>query len=482
MTQTTVPQVGHLIAGEMSGISFRDVHDPGRLNDVVARVAVGTADDVDRAVRAAHAAFPAWRDTSAQERVQKLLAAVAILGDAAESLSPLLVREHGGVLWEAQTDFALGAGVLQHTLSLTEEFLRPDQFDGEQGFITVERVPRGVAAAIVPWNMPIVLTMVKLAPALATGNTLVLKPSPFAPVALTLALQKIAAALPVGVLNVVHGEGDVGAALCSHPLVRKVGFTGGTATAQKVIEATAATTKNVTLELGGNDPAIVLDDADIDAVLDRILGGVYTRSGQICFAVKRIYLPRSMYGRFADAFCDRVDEFEIGHGLDPRAKFGPLNNEAQFKKVNDLLDHTRNSSADVVELGRKLDPSAWENGYYVLPHVVRDVEHTAPVSREEQFGPVIPLIAYDNEEQAVDWANDSAYGLCSSVWTTDRDRGLSVARRIEAGTTFINTHSFESLDLRMPFGGIKQSGIGREFGTYGLSEYVEEHAIRYVQT
>ncbi|MEU1272615.1 aldehyde dehydrogenase family protein [Streptomyces sp. NPDC005799] len=481
MTQTMVPQVGHLIAGETSVTGLREVHDPGHLDNVVAQVAVGTADDVDRAVRAAHDAFPAWRDTPAGERARKLLAAAEILAGSSEELAPLLVGEHGGVMWEAQTDFALGTGVLQNTAGLTEEFLRPVQFDDEQSFISVEKVPRGVAAAIVPWNMPIVLTMVKLAPALATGNTLVLKPSPFASAALTLALEKIAAVLPAGVLNVVHGEGDVGAALCGHPLVRKVGFTGGTATARKVIEATASTTKNLTLELGGNDPAILLDDADIDAVLDRILTGVYTRSGQICFAVKRIYVPRRIYQRFADAFCDRVNEYAVGHGLDPQASFGPLNNEAQFKKVLDLLDRTRNSSAQLVELGRKLDPSSWENGYYVLPHVVRDVEHTAPVSYEEQFGPVVPLIAYDDEDQAVRWANDSEYGLCSSVWTADPERGLELARRIEAGSTFINTHSFESLDLRMPFGGIKQSGIGREFGAAGLPEYVEGHSIRLLK-
>ncbi len=171
--------------------------------------------------------------------------------------------------------------------------------------------------------MPVVLTMMKLAPALATGNTLVLKPSPFAPAALTLALQKIAAQLPPGVLNVVHGEGDAGAALCSHPLVRMAGFTGGTATAQKVIEATSGTIKNVTLELGGNDPAIVLDDADSDATLERMPEGVDTRTGQICFAVKRIYVPRGLYARFADAFCGRVGEYAAGHGLDPQASFGP---------------------------------------------------------------------------------------------------------------------------------------------------------------
>jgi acyl-CoA reductase-like NAD-dependent aldehyde dehydrogenase len=481
MSIPAVPRVGHLIGGESTFGDLREVHDPGRLDEVVAEVAVGNAADVDRAVRAAHEAFGTWRRVPPAERAQRLLAAAEVLAGSGEDLAPQLVREHGGVLWEAQTDFGLGTGVLQHTAGLVEDFHRPVQYDDEQSFISIERVPRGVAAAIVPWNMPVVLTMMKLAPALATGNTLVLKPSPFAPAALTIALQRIAESLPPGVINVVHGEGDVGAALTRHPLVRKVGFTGGVSTARKVVEATAATVKNLTLELGGNDPAIVLDDVDIDAALDRMLKGIYTRTGQICFAVKRVYVPRGLYQRFADALCARVDEYVVGHGLDPDVSFGPLNNEAQYKKVTDLIERTRNSSATLVTLGKKADAASWDNGYYVLPHVVRDVEHEAPVSCEEQFGPIVPLIAYDDEEQAVHWANDSDYGLGSSVWTSDPQRGLAVARQIEAGSTFINTHAFESLDLRMPFGGVKESGIGREFGAAGMAEYAEEHAIRHLK-
>ncbi|MBZ3900394.1 aldehyde dehydrogenase family protein [Streptomyces griseiscabiei] len=481
MAVPVVPEIGHLIGGRTYVANLRAVHDPGRLDEVVAQVTVGTADDVDKAVRAAHAAFPRWRDTPVAERIRVLGAVADVVAAAGEELAPQLVREHGGMLWEAQTDFGIGGAVLGNVADLVEDFLRPVRFEDEHGFISIEKAPRGVAAAIVPWNMPVALTMQKLAPALASGNTFVLKPSPFAPAALTLLLQRVAELLPAGVLNVVHGDGDVGAALCGHPLVRKVAFTGGTATARKVIEATAATVKNVTLELGGNDPAVVLDDADIDTAVGRMLKGVYTRSGQICFAVKRIYVPRNRYARFADAFCESVDQYAVGHGLDPAASFGPLNNEAQFKKVVDLLDTTRNSPARLVELGRKLDPSSWDNGYYLLPHVVREAEHTALISRVEQFGPVVPLIPYDDEDQVLAWANDSEYGLGSSVWTADPERGLAFARRIEAGSTFINTHSFDSLDLRMPFGGVKQSGIGRELADAGLSEYVEVHSIRWLQ-
>ncbi|KFG72877.1 aldehyde dehydrogenase family protein [Streptomyces mutabilis] len=479
-TTSDVSSIGHLIGHRIADVdAYDEVRDPGRLDDIVARVAVGTPDDVDKAVRIAHEAYQSWRSVPAPERAELLLKAADVLTQSADELAPLLVREHGGVLWEAKTDFALGTGVLQHTASLVDGFFTPVEFDDEQSFISVERVPRGVVAAVVPWNMPVVLTMMKLAPALATGNTLVLKPSPFASAALTLALHRIAQILPEGVLNVVHGNTDVGAALVSHPLVRKVGFTGGTETARHVMTAASGTIKNLTLELGGNDPAVVLDDADLDTTLDRMLKGVFTRTGQICFAVKRIYVPRSRYDAFADAFCARVDEYAVGHGLDEQASFGPLNNKAQFEKVTGIIESTRKAGAKVIELGRTL-PSA-ENGYYVRPHVVRDAEHNAPITSCEQFGPVVPLIAYDDEDQVVGWANDSEYGLGSSVWTSDHQRGLALARRIEAGSTFVNTHSFESLDLRMPFGGIKQSGIGREFGEAGMKEYVEEHSIRLLK-
>ncbi|WP_030166003.1 MULTISPECIES: aldehyde dehydrogenase family protein [Actinomycetes] len=479
-TTSEVMTVGHLINGELTTVTdYDEVRDPGRLGDIAARVAVGTPQDVNRAVEAADKAFRSWKKVSPAERAQLLLQAAEVLSGCGADLAPQLVREHGGVLWEAQTDFGLGTGVLQHTASLTENFFTPVQYDDEQSFISIEKEPRGVVAAVVPWNMPVVLTMMKLAPALATGNTIVLKPSPFAPAALTIALHRMAQVFPAGVINVVHGHADVGKALTSHPLVRKVGFTGGTATARQVMTSASGTIKNITLELGGNDPAVVLDDVDIDAALDRMLTGVFTRTGQICFAVKRIYVPASLYTSFADAFCERVDQYAVGHGLDEAASFGPLNNKAQFDSVTSLIEGTKNSDATVVQLGRKL-PSA-DNGYYVLPHVVRDVGQSATITTCEQFGPVVPIISYDNLDQAIEWANDSEYGLGSSVWTTDHDRGLQVARRIEAGSTFINSHAFESLDLRMPFGGIKQSGIGREFGAAGMSEYVEEHSIRLLK-
>lgn len=477
-----VVKIGHFIDGDVvEAGKYRDHIDPGKLSDVVAKVAVGTAENAERAIHAAHQAYLSWRKLDPKSRVELMMNAGEVLGDCAGELAPLLVREHGGVLWEAQTDFALGKGVLQHTASLAETFLEPINIDDDQCTIRIEKQPRGVVAAIVPWNMPVVLTMMKLAPALATGNTLVIKPSPFASAALTIALQRMAALFPPGVINVVHGDVEVGEALTTHPLVRKVGFTGGTTTARAVMASASGSIKNVTLELGGNDPAIVLDDADIEHTLDRMIPGIFTRSGQICFAVKRIYVPASMHDRFVDALCSRVEEFVVGHGLMEGVKFGPLATEAQYRNVCKLIDSTKASGARIVELGRLAEGVDKKDGYYVLPHVVIGASHSDEVSCCEQFGPIIPVIPYENEEQAVEWANDTGYGLGSSIWTADHERGMTLASRIEAGSTFINTHSFESLDLRMPFGGIKLSGIGREFGEAGLSEYVEDHAIRLLK-
>jgi acyl-CoA reductase-like NAD-dependent aldehyde dehydrogenase len=458
-----------------------EIRDPGRLSDVVAHVAKGTVEIANEAVEAAHCAFLSWRKLEVSERINKVLAAAHALEQEIPTLSSLLVREHGGLLGEALTDLNYGVGVTQFTAGIAKSYLISEVIEDENSRIEIEKVPRGVVVAIVPWNFPIVLTMMKLAPALVTGNTIVVKPSPLAPAAITQALKKMAAELPPGVINVITGDGDVGAALTSHPLVRKISFTGGIQTAKHVMSDASSTIKNITLELGGNDPAIILDDANIAELMPTLVRGIFTRSGQICFAVKRVYVPKGMYDKFYDTMCQVVDEIKVGHGLDQQATMGPVNNKVQYQFVKDLIEQAKQSNARVRELGKKLCPEEWDNGYYILPTVVRDVEHSAKLACCEQFGPVIPLIPYQSIHQAIEMANDSEFGLCSSVWSSDRKRALEVARQIEAGSTFINSHNIESLDVRMPFGGIKQSGIGREFSEVSLADYIEYHGIRYMK-
>lgn len=453
-------------------------HDPGRLTDVVARIARGAVEHANQAVIAAHQAYLSWRQLSVIERIQKVLVAVDQLERAIPELGPFEAREHGGLLSEAQTDLGYAVGGTRATASIAEAYLATQIYEDENALVELHKKPRGVFVAIVPWNYPVSITMMKLAPGLISGNTVVVKPSPNSAAALTLALKRMSSVLPPGVINVVNGDAEVAKALTTHPLVTKISFTGGTATAKHVMTAAADSIKKMTLELGGNDAAVILDDVNPAKIMPDLIRGIFERAGQICFAVKRVYVPRTIYDRFYDTMCQFVDEMRVGHQLDERSTMGPLNNRAQYQLVKDLIAKTKQSNATVRELGRKLTPEEWSNGYYILPTVVRDIEHKAELSCTEQFGPVIPLIPYQSVEQAIEMANDSIYGLGSSVWSTDLERAACVARQLEAGFTFVNGHSIDKLDIRMPFGGVKQSGMGREFTEFGIAEYVEPHAIR----
>jgi acyl-CoA reductase-like NAD-dependent aldehyde dehydrogenase len=323
--------------------------------------------------------------------------------------------------------------------------------------------------------------MSKLAPALLAGNTVVVKPSVLAPAALTEYLRHLAAHLPPGVLNVVHGDAEAGGALVAHPAVRKVSFTGSVRVGQQIMAAAASNLKKVSLELGGNDAAIVLDDADFAAAVPRLCQGAFTRAGQICFAVKRVYVPERRFAEFCEQLCATADSYRVGYGLDEQTTFGPLISDRELGRVRGLVERARSAGGDVRELGRATDTVDWDAGHYMLPAVVAGLDPNAELVAVEQFGPVLPVVPYRDEDQAVSFANGTEYGLASSVWGTDTDRAIGVARRIEAGATFVNSHNLSSLSFDMPFGGVKRSGLGRERTALGLQEYVEDHAIRLVK-
>jgi acyl-CoA reductase-like NAD-dependent aldehyde dehydrogenase len=480
---TEILKINHLINGEVrTSENYREVRDPGRLDQVVSEVAQGTDKEVDDACKAAHAAFPAWRDTPLAERVELVTKAGEVYAECAKEWAPLLCREHGGVLWEAETDFGAGGATLTTTAIEAERLFTPTVIEDDDSRITVLREPRGAMAGIVPWNMPLVLTAMKVAPALTTGNTMVIKPSTGAPSATTLTLMKIAEMFPPGVINVVNGPGAIGSSMARHPLIRKVGFTGGTDVGMSVMTDAATGIRNITLELGGNDAAIVLPDADLDMSLDRILIGVFTRSGQICFAVKRIYVHESRFQEFLDNMVERVKKMKVGHGIfDDNPTFGPVHNKDQFDSVNSLIEETKAAGCQVLQLGEKANPDEWNNGYYILPHIVVNPDDAQSIVTCEQFGPVIPVMSYSTEDEVIARANDSEFGLCSSIWTSEPERAFEMAKRIEAGTTFINEHSLMGLDLRAPFGGVKQSGIGREYGIWAMQDYTEYHNIRMMK-
>jgi acyl-CoA reductase-like NAD-dependent aldehyde dehydrogenase len=463
---------------DVSGGSYFDVRDPGRFADLVAQVAIGSAAHVHAAVSAAHEAYRAWKNSSVQQRIDCLNGAAAKLEQLSSALATTLVKEQGMLLRETQRDVTNGIRTLRETAALVDSFFAVEKYEDQESWVRIEKVPRGVVAAIVPWNAPMGLTMGKVAPALATGNTIVVKPSPFAPVAVSQALRAMAACFPPGAINIVYGEQDVGEALTRHPLVRKISFTGGTRTGKAVMTAAAESIKNIALELGGNDPAIVLDDVVPAEVVPELIKGIFPRSGQVCYAIKRVYVPARMYDKFYDVLCEAVNEYKVGYGMDPHATLAPLNNRNQYEFIRGLIDRTRQGGATVRELGHKLDPGNWDHGYYVLPAVVRDVAPSAELVVGEQFGPVIPLIAYENEQQVLEMANGTEYGLASSIWAHDYDRASRLASELEAGVTFINSHARTALGERhMPFGGVKQSGIGRVRTKVGMDEYIEYHAI-----
>lgn len=466
---------------QVRALEYQEVRDPGKISDIVGMVGYATPREVDFAVQAAERAFTLWSTFSVNERIEMLEISAKILEELSGKLAPLLVRENGAKLSEAEMDISRGATLFRKTLEIAGPFLASRHVESQQDWLEIEKKPVGVTALIVPWNSPIVLTMGKLAPALVAGNTVVLKPSPYAPLTLTRCLSEMAMNLPSGVVNVVNGGVETGKALLEHPRVRKISFTGGVSTGKQVMASAASNIKKISLELGGNDPAIILDDADIEGIISRLCQGVFTRAGQICFAVKRIYVPKSKYESFFQAMREEVDSYLVGHGLDDRITFGPLINEIQFRRINELVQRTKDCGATVTELGAPANPSNWDQGYYVLPKIVTNIDPQAEIVQEEQFGPIIPLVSYDDIDQAVHMSNDSEYGLSASVWSSDFDRALGVARRLEAGATFINSHNIWSLSLDMPMGGVKQSGLGRERTELGLQEYVEDHAIRFIK-
>ena len=460
--------------------AYLEVHDPGKTADIVGLLAQGTPAQVDLAVRAAHRAYQGWRETPLEQRQALLSQAADLLAAEGPKVAELMARESGMLVPTNTAEAGMSAAIIRDNVELATDFLKPLQVEDEASWVSVEKTPIGVIAGIIPWNAPIILTMRKLAPALVCGNTLVLKPAPTAALGLSVLLKQMAALFPPGVINVVHGGAEVGNALTTHPLVRKVSFTGGGTVAKAIMKAAADTIKGVQFELGGNDPAIVLADANLDEVIPRIVGGVFRRSGQFCFAVKRIYVQRPIYDAFFDRFVAEADKFKVGHPLAAGATFGPVNNAAQFTYLQGLIERTRATGAEVIELGSKLDPGTWNDGYYLLPAVVRNAAPDLEVVVTEQFGPIIPIVPFDDVEDAIALANDSELGLASSVWSTDAERAVAIAERLEAGMTFINNAGTSRIGQKnSPFGGVKQSGIGRESSDVGLSEYVEYHAINF---
>ncbi|WP_127109089.1 aldehyde dehydrogenase family protein [Pararhodobacter zhoushanensis] len=459
-----------------------EIYNPARPSELVGRAAAGTVADVDRAVRAAHAAFPAWAALSYDERgaiLRKVAAALTEDSALVDARARLFTREHGKVLRETHLEISrLGERFVQ-SADYAERLARDEIIRAPRNDTIVTRQPRGVAALVVPWNWPLAILGAKLPQALMAGNTVVVKPSANSALAPTISLHRIAELLPPGVVNIVTGSaGRIGDALIGHPLVRYVNFTGSVDVGRHVMKVAAENITPVTLELGGNDAGLILNDAALSRdTFDSLYRAAFMSTGQICYALKRLYVHRSRFDEVVDGLRAVVDAQVVGDGLLPETTMGPMNNAKQLKTVTDMIGEARAQGASVLELGQIPDPELYAQGYFQRPTLVVGADPTLSVVREEQFGPVLPILTFDSEDEAVALANDDQFGLASSVWSADTERAIAMARRIEAGYTFINAHGPSANDGNAPFGGFKKSGIGRNFGYEGVTQFQGFHSI-----
>lgn len=457
---------GAIIAGKpVHGDGRLEVRDPatGAVAVVVDAVAESEA---EAAVAAARAAFRAWADLPFAERAGMLVRCADIIDAHAEELSLLLTREQGKPLGGMGSRFEIGGASAwtRHTATLTMP--RDVIQDDAAAHVSVHRKPLGVVASITPWNWPVMIAIWHVMPALLAGNTVVIKPSPFTPLSTLRLVAELQAALPPGVLNCVAGADTLGPFLTAHPDVAKVCFTGSTRTGRAVMASAAPTLKRLTLELGGNDAGIVLPDCDPAMIAEGLFWGAFINNGQTCAALKRLYVHDSIYDAVCDALATYASSVPTGNGFEEAVALGPVQNRMQFDKVVRLVDEARAAGARVLCGGA---PVAGE-GLFYPPTIVADALDGMALVDEEQFGPVLPVIRYSSIDDALVRANALDVGLGGSVWSADADHAREIAMKLECGTAWVNKHGAIRPDT--PFGGVKASGFGVEFGQYGLEEFV----------
>jgi acyl-CoA reductase-like NAD-dependent aldehyde dehydrogenase len=424
---------------------------------------------LDAAVAAARRAFLAWRERSFAERAAAIGRMAAVLREHQDELARLLTREQGKPVGQSRDEITRAATQSEGmaAIEVPVETLQEDA----QRRIELRYRPLGVVGIITPWNAPINLAAGPLTAALYTGNTVVLKPSPYTPLTTLKLGELLAPVFPAGVINVLAGGDDLGQWMTEHPGIDKISFTGSVATGKQVMRSAAGTLKRVTLELGGNDAAIVLEDVDVKAVAPKLFFAAFVNSGQVCMAIKRIYAHERIYDALCAALAEEARKARLGDGLDPGTQYGPIQNRMQYDRVVSLLEDSRHRGARFIA-GGELPAGP---GYFFPPTLVADLADDSPLVREEQFGPLVPILKFTDIDDALSRANDTRYGLAGSIWSSDPERGAALAARLEVGTAWVNQHRATSATV--PFGGAKESGIGRQYSLLGLKENMEPQVI-----
>jgi len=452
----------------VSGASSFAVLNPATEQEI-AKAPDCSPEQLDEAVAAARAAFPAWSATPIEKRREALLAIAGVLAANAEELKRLLTSEQGKPHDKAFEDVMGGAYWCQATSGLDLPVHVVEDTAERRG--ETRRTPLGVVGAIAPWNFPIILAMFKVAPGLLAGNTMVLKPSPFTPLTTLKVGELLRGVLPDGVLNIVSGGDNLGPWMTSHKGIDKISFTGSSATGRKVMASASESLKRVTLELGGNDAAIVLPDVDVAAVAEKLFWAAFTNTGQICVATKRMYVHKDVYEPLKDALVAYAKTVKMGDGAEQGTQLGPIQNHQQYKRVLDLIADAKAKGYDFLMGGEKSDAP----GYFIPITILDNPPEDSRIVQEEQFGPVLPLLKFDQVDDAVARANASDYGLGASVWSADSAKALDIGSRLQAGTVWINETQY--ITPMGVFGGHKQSGLGAEGAMEGLMEYTNAQTI-----
>ena len=485
--RTEVEEYRNYIGGEwvdaVSGETF-DVTNPAT-EEVFATVPNGGREDARRAIEAARLAFDSgeWTSLEPEERKRILLSVVDRLAEAEDELATLETKQAGMTI-RATSTVVVGY-CLHHWDYFSRQATRPMQEPLEpvtyptNSYNFVLREPIGVCAGIIPWNFPLVMAVWKLAPALAMGNTCVLKPASNTPLtALRLAEILDDTDLPKGVVNVITGGGaTVGEELASNPGVDKVSFTGSTVVGRRIMQLASSTIKKTTLELGGKSPNIVFEDADMEQAVDGALWATFFHQGQVCESGTRLLVPESIHDEFVERLVERARQIKLGDTMDHESDLGPLVSAQQRETVENYVRIGKEEGAKLVLGGGRPQGDGYERGYWFEPTIFTEVDNSMTIAQEEIFGPVLSVIKFSDDDEAIRIANDSIYGLASGVWSTDPDRCLETAKRLKAGTVWIN--DFHLINCIAPFGGYKQSGIGRELGPYGLNEYTEVKHVHW---